>query len=175
MEQAKTTSGPWCVSARCPPQHGLTRGSLRPPLFPGAPVPAPAPPRLTRGALRSPPVPGARGCPPPPQPRTYQRRAVAGMRVVLDLPQALIEAFPLVGLPVLVFTLVVGKQVLGSQEGSGERKRRAGPYEPGHPGGTRWQEAASSGGHLRFVCTKEEDGVLVGRGLHSTVSDVIDL
>ena len=97
------------------------------------------------------------------------------MGVVLDLPQALIEAFPLVGFPVLIFTLVVGKQVLGSQEGSGEKNHGPSPGEPGHPGGNSWENSTPSGGHLRFVGTKEEDGVLVGRGLHGTVGDVIDL
>lgn len=48
---------------------------------------------------------------------THRRGAVAGVGVVLDLPQPFIEAFPLVGFPVLVFTFVIGEQVLGSQEG----------------------------------------------------------
>lgn len=46
-----------------------------------------------------------------------RRRTVAGMGVVLDLPEPLIEAFPLVGLSVLVLALIIGEQVLGSQEG----------------------------------------------------------
>lgn len=46
-----------------------------------------------------------------------QRRTVAGVGVVLDLPEPLIEAFPLVGLSVLVLALVIREQVLGSQKG----------------------------------------------------------
>lgn len=34
MGQAKTTSGPRCLSACCPLPHRLTRGALRPPLVP---------------------------------------------------------------------------------------------------------------------------------------------
>lgn len=107
--------------------------------------------------------------------QTHRRSTVAGMRIVLDLPEALIEAFPLVGFPVLIFTLVVGKQVLGSQEGSGERNHGPGPGEPGHLQRHQEGKSSPSGGHLRFVCTKKEDGVFVGWGLHSTVGDVIDL
>ena len=39
--------------------------------------------------------------------------------VVLDLPQALVETLPLVGLAKLVFVLLVGQQVLRAQERSG--------------------------------------------------------
>lgn len=93
------------------------------------------------------------------------------MGVVLDLPESLIKTFPLVGLPVLVLALVIGEQVLGSQEGPGGRNHRPVPGEPGHPG----KEASLCDRHLRFVCSKEEDGVLIGWGLHGTISDVIDL
>lgn len=36
--------------------------------------------------------------------------------VVLDLPQALVEAFPLVGLAKFVFVLLVGQKILRAQE-----------------------------------------------------------
>lgn len=105
---------------------------------------------------------------------THRRGAVAGVGVVLDLPQPFIEAFPLVGFPVLVFTFVIGEQVLGSQEGSGEGKRGPVSGECGHS--RRHQRKPSpSRGHLRFVRAKEKDGVLVGWGLHGAVSNVIDL
>lgn len=96
------------------------------------------------------------------------------MGVVLDLPQSLIEAFSLVGFPVLIFPLVVGKQVLGSQKGSGERNHDQSQVSQATleaPVGKN----KTSRGHLRFVCTKEENGVLVGWGLHGTISYVIDL
>lgn len=53
------------------------------------------------------------------------------MGVVLDLPEPLIEAFPLVGLPVLVLALIIREQVLGSQEGPGGRNHRSVPGEQG--------------------------------------------
>lgn len=37
-------------------------------------------------------------------------------RVVLDLPQALVEAFPLVRLAKFVFILLVGQEILWAQE-----------------------------------------------------------
>lgn len=72
-------------------------------------------------------MPTAHSCP-----GTHRRCTVAGVGVVLDLPETLIEAFPLVGLPVLVLALVIGKQILGSQEGPGERNHRPVPGETGY-------------------------------------------
>lgn len=40
---------------------------------------------------------------------THRWCAVAGVGVVLDLPESLIKTFPLVGLPVLVLALVIGE------------------------------------------------------------------
>ena len=42
--------------------------------------------------------------------------------VVLDLPQSFVEAFPLVGLGVLLFVGLVGEDVFGAEEGSGGGK-----------------------------------------------------
>lgn len=44
-------------------------------------------------------------------------------RVVLDLPQALVEAFPLVGLAKFVFILLVGQKILRAQECAKDGKR----------------------------------------------------
>lgn len=97
------------------------------------------------------------------------------MGVVLDLPEPLIEAFSLVGLSVLVLALIIGKQVLGSQEGPGGKNHRPVPGEPGHPGKEASLWVKTWRGHLRFMCSKEEDGILVGWGLHGTISNVINL
>lgn len=40
------------------------------------------------------------------------------MRIVLDFPQAFVEAFPFVGFPILVLVLLVREEVFGSQEGT---------------------------------------------------------
>lgn len=66
---------------------------------------------------------------PPPHPAEVTPYLVAGgfhSGVVLDLPQPLAEAFPLVGLPELLLALLVGEQVLGPQEcpvGGGHTKQ----------------------------------------------------
>lgn len=74
------------------------------------------------------------------------------MGVVLDLPEPLIEAFPLVGLSVLVLALIIGEQVLGSQEGPGGKNHRPVPGEPGHPGkkASLWVNTENLEGTLTF-------------------------
>lgn len=92
------------------------------------------------------------------------------MGVVLDFPQALVEAFPLVWFPIFVFVFFVKEQIFRAQEGAGERQSRgeAGAEgEPGPAGGARQR--------LRLVGAEEEDGVLVRWGFHGAVRDVIDL
>lgn len=53
--------------------------------------------------------------------KSYCRCTIGGMRVVLDFPQAFIEPFPFVGLPISVLVLFICKKVLGCKECS-ERK-----------------------------------------------------
>lgn len=99
------------------------------------------------------------------------------MWIVLDLPKPLVEAFPLVGLAVLVLALVVGEQVLGPQESSRRgQSGRVGPKRAGAATHLPTHRQVSPGwGHLRFVGAEEEDGVFVGRGLHRTVGNLINL
>lgn len=100
----------------------------------------------------------------PPPSGTHQRGAVAGVGVVLDLPQSLIEAFPLVGLPVLIFPLVVGKEVLGSQEGSGGRNHGQSWVSPAAPGGTRGKTITPGRDTYVSCVPKKKMGYLLGGG-----------
>lgn len=86
------------------------------------------------------------------------------MGVVLDLPQSLIEAFPLVGLPVLIFPLVVGKEVLGSQEGSGGRNRGQSWVSPATSGGTRGKIITPGRDTYVSCVPKKKMGYLLGGG-----------
>lgn len=45
------------------------------------------------------------------------------MGVVFDFPQAFVEAFPLVGLPISIDALFVCKKVLGCKECSGTKEK----------------------------------------------------
>lgn len=86
------------------------------------------------------------------------------MGVVLNLPQSLIEAFPLVGLPVLIFPLVVGKEVLGSQEGPGGRNRGQKRVSTATLGGTRGENITLSGDTYVSCVPKKKMGYLLGGG-----------
>ena len=46
------------------------------------------------------------------------------MRVVLDFPQAFVEALPLIGLPIALTVLFVGKKILCSKECTGKKGER---------------------------------------------------
>lgn len=65
--------------------------------------------------------------PPPREAHTHRRGTVTGVRVVLDFPQSLVEAFSLVCFPIFVLILFIGEQVFGAQEGAGEKQSRGEP------------------------------------------------
>lgn len=56
--------------------------------------------------------------------KSYCRCGIGGMRVVLDFPQAFIEPFPFVGLPISVLVLFIRKKVLGCKECSERIKQK---------------------------------------------------
>lgn len=101
---------------------------------------------------------------------THRRGTVTGVGVVLDFPQALVEAFSLVWFPVFVFVLFIREQIFRAQEGAGRRQSRG---EAGAGGRQSPEEGARRS--LRLVGAEEEDGVLVRGGFHGAVSDVVDL
>lgn len=79
---------------------------------------------------------GRRGSGPTPCPaHTHRRGTVTGVGVVLDFPQALVEAFSLVWFPVFVFVLFVREQIFRAQEGAGERQSRGEAGAEAEPGG----------------------------------------
>lgn len=83
------------------------------------------------------------------------------MRVVLDFPQSLIEAFSLVWLPIFVLVLVVREQVLRSQEGSEGNKAEVRPKQPGSG---QWQENHADSGAYVSCVPKKKMGYLFGGG-----------
>lgn len=79
---------------------------------------------------------GQRGRGPLPCPaHTHRRGTVTGVGVVLDFPQALVEAFSLVWFPIFVFIFFVKEQIFRAQEGAGERQSRGEAGAEAEPGG----------------------------------------
>lgn len=113
--------------------------------------------------------------PPPREARTHRRGTVTGVRVVLDFPQSLVEAFSLVCFPIFVLILFIGEQVFGAQEGAGEKQSRGEPRAEAAGGAAQSLGWGGARQRLRLVSAEEEDGVLVRRGFHGAVRDVIDL
>lgn len=109
--------------------------------------------------------------PPPREARTHRRGTVTGVRVVLDFPQSLVEAFSLVWFPIFVFIFFIREEIFRAQEGTGEKQSR------GEPGTEAAGQSPERGARqrLRLVGAEEEDGVLVRWGFHSAVRDVINL
>jgi len=73
-----------------------------------------------RGGMGGRQPPAARG-------RTHRRGTVTGVRVVLDFPQSLVEAFPLVWFPIFVFIFFIREEIFRAQEGAGEKQSRGEP------------------------------------------------
>lgn len=56
--------------------------------------------------------------------RTHRGGTVTGVGVVLDFPQPLVEAFPLVWFPIFVFVFLIREEIFRAQEGAGEKQSR---------------------------------------------------
>lgn len=65
--------------------------------------------------------------PPPREAHTHRRGTVTGVRVVLDFPQSLVEAFSLVWFPIFVFIFFIKEEIFRAQEGAGEKQSRGEP------------------------------------------------
>lgn len=99
--------------------------------------------------------------PPPREARTHRRGTVTGVRVVLDFPQSLVEAFSLVWFPIFVFIFFIREEIFRAQKGAGEKQSRG---EPGaEAAGQKAQRGERGSAYVSWV-PKKKMGYLFGGG-----------